>query len=81
MYEEDLIDFPCSDTFAEFYAEQGLTKGFPPEYWRWRRNTDPYIRDAEAIDRRFKEIGLAVADEPPPQPPTRRKATPKGVEL
>lgn len=30
---EDLIDFPCSSLWAGHYADQGMTPGFPQEYY------------------------------------------------
>ncbi len=32
--EGDLIDFPCSPAFVRHFANLGLTKDFPPEYYR-----------------------------------------------
>ena len=30
---EDLIDFPTSPLWAEHFADQGMTPGFPDEYY------------------------------------------------
>jgi len=31
---EDAIDFPCSEGYATHYASLGLTRDFPPEFYR-----------------------------------------------
>jgi hypothetical protein len=31
---EDLIDFPCSPDWVRHYASRGMTRDYPPEYYR-----------------------------------------------
>lgn len=31
---EDLVDFPCAPSWIEHYAEQGMTPGYPPEFYQ-----------------------------------------------
>lgn len=37
----DLIDFPCSPEWVGFYAERGLTRDYPPEFYERRPSPEP----------------------------------------
>jgi len=49
MHErENLIDFPCAPIWAEHYAQQGLTPGYPSELYNKPRL--PTIEPADKIE-------------------------------
>lgn len=37
----DLIDFPCSPTWVAHYAELGITRDYPPEFYQHPQPTEP----------------------------------------
>jgi len=39
---ESMIDFPCSQVWAEHYADQGMTTGYPPEFY-----ASPRVRELQ----------------------------------
>jgi len=49
---DDLIDFPCSDTFLDAYYELGLTPRHSPNYYN-RTEVCPHC---EIYERRIKEL-------------------------
>jgi len=37
MQHDDLIDFPCSPTYASYFAHIGITQDYPREYYEQER--------------------------------------------
>jgi len=63
---EDLIDFPCSDTFLDAFHQQGLTPRHSPDFHRAdRRFLELIDRQNELLERLTERIGLEPR---PPQP-------------
>jgi len=56
--DKDLIDFPCSPTWAAFYAEQNLTADYPAAFYRPR--AEPPARALEPDPLRQSELGLVL---------------------
>lgn len=45
------IDFPCSPAFASFYASQGMTRDYPPEYYQNRIYLNKEMTETEFLSR------------------------------
>jgi len=77
--EDDLIDFPCSDTFLDAYYEQGLTPRRSPGYFSrpvkegvrealeelfgGRREMIELVRSLQAELKALREENLALKEE------------------
>lgn len=51
MDDRDLIDFPCSDTWLDYYHEIGLT---PRRSGRPRNHEREFLRALESLNRRLE---------------------------
>ena len=49
---EDCIDFPCSPIWASFYASQGLTRDYPPEYYQ--------VSSGASLQRQITKLNVRV---------------------
>ena len=56
--DKDLIDFPCSPTWASYYASQGLTADYPAAFYG--RRAEPPARAPEPDSLRQTEMGLLL---------------------
>lgn len=61
---EDMIDYPCSQIWAEHYADQGMTPGYPLQMYQ-----SPQViglqSQVEALEDRLKEMASAKNWFPP----------------
>ena len=60
MCREDMIDFPCSDTWLDHYYDRGMTQRHSPRRWEAqeiRLNTlEEYLRELKSLVRGKKVI-------------------------
>ncbi len=55
MTPEDAIDFPVSPDFASFYASQGMTRDYPPEYYQ-NQGSARLTAQLEELESRIAEL-------------------------
>jgi len=86
---DDLIDFPCSDTYLDFYYRQGLTPRKSPNYFMPDLRIAQLQAEVAALSRRVADLhtrhtqaALLPATPPKQADPTikRRKRT-RGIEV
>jgi hypothetical protein len=51
----DSIDFPCSPAWVSYYAECGLTRDFPPEYYR-RLQEENFEEQVDSLSSRLSVL-------------------------
>ena len=55
---ENLIDFPCSPLYIEWYAAQGMTPDYPPGYYQITREDDV----EEMVNQRITRISARIEE-------------------
>ena len=80
-YVEDLIDFPVSDQYRDYYFDKGMTPQHSPKY---RACRDRLADKQEALESRIQELAEAQVRKMDPetvrkvaswQPPARQRYT------
>ena len=61
-WDEDLIDFPVSVSWASYYAEQGMTKDYPQEFYRMPVSLP--IEQIKELDAQLKRLEILKAAGP-----------------
>ena len=59
---DDLIDFPVSVPWASYYAEQGTTKDYPPDFYRQPASLP--LEQIRQLDEQIKRLELIKAAGP-----------------
>ena len=80
IWSSGMIDFPCSEGYATYYASLGLTRDFPPEFYHNLPESlgDKLERELDEMEAKTKFRGpypkmRLVQQKPPPVKPGRKQ--------